>query len=212
MSLVVLSSTLIPQLSQAQASYELETLLVSSGSDPITSGVAGIARFRNGDGRFGEISVQSETAWLAYGQFFAEGDLTLVTAGTISHVQMAPGVGLRFDASVRLSELASLDLSYWPGLLFEEPEDWKTENDGVENTESLFHGQFGGVRLRVGPVQLSYYMLNFLDEPWNELPGVSYTWAFRDDLAASLSVTWNNNDQDWLPWIGLTWSPSRSEE
>ena len=210
--LAILSSALIPQLTQAQAPYELETLLVSSGSDPITSGVAGVARFRNRAGRFAEISAQSENGWVSYGQYFAKGDLTLVTAGAVFHIQKALGVGLRFDASVPLSEWAILDLAYWPGLLFEEPEDWKTKNDGVENPESLFHGQFGGVRLRIGPVQLSYYMLNFLDEPWNELPGASYTWAFRGDLAASLSMTWNNNDQDWLPWIGLTWSPSRSEE
>lgn len=211
LSLALLSSVLVPRLAQPQAPYELETLLVSSGSDPITSGVAGIARFRNRDGRFVELSAQSSNAWASYGQYFPKGDLTLVAEGAVFHFQKALGVGLRFDASLRLSESVNLGLAYRPGLLFEEPEDWKTENDGVENTESAFHGQFGGVRLRIGPVQLSYYMLNFLDEPWNELPGVSYTWAIRDDVAASLSATWNSNDQDLLPWIGLIWSPGRSD-
>lgn len=210
--LAVLSSALIPQLAQPQTPYALETLLVSSGSDPITSGVASIARFRNSDGRFVEVSAQSEGAWVSYGQYFPKGDLTLVAEGAVFHFQKALGVGVRFDATFQLSESASLGLAYRPGLVFEEPEDWKTENDGVENTESVFHGQLGGVRLRIGPVQLSYYMLNFLDEPWNELPGISYTWAFGDELAASLSATWNNNDEDWLPWLGLTWSPARSEE
>ena len=83
----ILSSTLIPQLTQAQAPYELETLLVSSGSDPITSGVAGVARFTNRDGRFAEISAQSENGWVSYGQYFAKGDLTLVTAGAVFHIQ-----------------------------------------------------------------------------------------------------------------------------
>ena len=197
----------MPSPIHAQDGYRLESLVASSGSDPITSGVSGIARFRREDGRFVEVAAQSEQAWLAYGQYFERGDLTFVVGGAAGHVQSAPVAGLRLDTSVRLSERISLDVLYWPGILFEEPDDWKTENDGVENPESVFHGQFGGVRLSVGPVQVSYFALNFLDEPWNELPGVSYTWGFQEDLAVSVSATWNNNDEDWMPWIGLVWSP-----
>ena len=206
-SLVVLIAILVAETTEAQDGYQLETLLVSSGSDPITSGVAGIAHFRRSDGRFAEIAVQSEQAWVSYGQYFERGDLTLVAGGAVGHFQTAPLMGLRLDASLRVTERVRLDALYWPGLLLEEPEDWKTENDGVENPESIFHGQFGGMRLAIGPVQLSYYVLNFLDEPWNVLPGVSYSWPFHDDLTVSLSATWNNNSEDWLPWIGLVWSP-----
>ncbi len=207
LALVTLTATLVPGFIRAQDGYQLESLLVSSGSDPITSGVAGIARFRQSSGRFAEIAVQSEQAWFAYGQYFEKGDLTFVAAGAVGHFQTAPLMGLRLDASIRLTERVRLDALYWPGVVSEEPNDWKTENDGVKNPESVFHGQFGGMRLAIGRVQLSYYMLNFLDDPWNELPGVSYSWPFRDDLAVSLSATWNNNSQDWLPWIGMVWSP-----
>ena len=205
--LVLLVAAFVPESAQAQDGYQLETLVVSSGSDPITSGVSGIARFRSSNGRFAEIAAQSEQAWLAYGQYFEKGNLTFLAGGAVGHVQSALVAGLRLDFSVRLNELVNLDVLYWPGVLFEEPEDWKTENDGVENPESIFHGQFAGVRLSIGPVQLSYFMLNFLDEPWNQLPGISYTRALQDDIAVSLSTTWNNNDQDWMPWIGLIWSP-----
>jgi len=191
----------------AQDGYRLESLLVSSGSDPITSGIASIARFRNAGDRFVEVAAQSEQAWLSYGRYFESGRVTFVAAGAVGHFQRAPLLGLRLDVSARLSERVHVDALYWPGILVEEPEDWKTENDGVNNPESVYHGQFAGVRLGVGPVLLSYYMLNFLDEPWNELPGISYMWAFRDDVSASLSATWNNNDEDWLPWIGATWTP-----
>ncbi len=207
LSLVISIAPLMAESAEAQDGYQLETLLVSSGSDPITSGVAGIARFSKSSGRFAEIAAQSEQAWFAYGQYFEKGDVTLVAAGAVGHFQTAPLMGLRLDASISLSERVRLDALYWPGMLLEEPEDWKTENDGVKNPESVFHGQFGGMRLAIGSVQLSYYVLNFLDEPWNELPGVSYSWPFQDDLTVSLSATWNNNSQDWLPWIGLVWSP-----
>jgi len=205
--LVLLVFAFVPESAQAQDGYELETLIVSSGSDPITSGVSGIARFRKSNGRFAEVAAQSEQAWLAYGQYFEKDNLTFLAGGAVGHVQSAPVAGLRLDFSVRLNELANLDILYWPGVLFEEPNAWKTENDGVENLESILHAQFGGARLSIGSVQLSYFMLNFLDEPWNELPGISYTRALQDDLVVSLSATWNNNEQDWMPWIGLIWSP-----
>lgn len=187
--------------------YQLETLTVSSGSSPVTSGISGIARFRNSNGRFVEIAAQSEQAWFVYGQYFERGNFTLTVAATVGHLQGVLWAGPQMDVSIQLNKRVSLGALYWPGFFLEEPEDWKTENDGVENPESILQGQFGGVRLSIGPVQLSYYMLNFLDEPWNELPGTSFTWAVRDDLEVSMSLTRNNNDQDWLPWIGLIWSP-----
>ena len=86
----------------------------------------------------------------------------------------------------RLDESVRLDVLYWPGVLLEEPTDWKTENDGVENPEGAYHGQFGGIRLAVGPVQASYYMLNFLgrsrgtNSPASATPGLSgTTWPPR---------------------------------
>ena len=127
-SLVVLITILVAETTEAQDGYQLETLLVSSGSDPITSGVAGIAHFRRSDGRFAEIAVQSEQAWVSYGQYFERGDLTLVAGGAVGHFQTAPLMGLRLDASLRVTERVRLDALYWPGLLLEEPEDWKTEN------------------------------------------------------------------------------------
>ena len=207
LSLVILTATLVPGSIRAQDGFQLESLLVSSGSTPITSGVAGIARFRNSNGRFAEVAAQSEQAWISYGQYFEKGNLTFLAAGAVAHFQTAPLLGLRLDANIQLTQRVRFYAMYWPGIVLEEPEDWKTENDGVENPESVLHGQFGGVGLAIGPVQLSYHMLNFLDDPWNELPGVSYSWPVQDDLALSLSATWNNNSQDWLPWIGVVWSP-----
>ncbi len=207
LALAVTGVGLAPGFARAQEGYSLESLLVSSGSDPITSGIAAIARFRDGSDRFAEVAAQSEQAWFAYGKYLGGGARSFVAAGAVGHFQTAPLLGLRFDAVFRLDESVRLEVLYWPGVLLEEPTDWKTENDGVENPEGVYHGQFSGIRLAVGPVQASYYMLNFLDEPWNELPGISYTWSFRDDMAASLSATWNNNSRDWLPWIGLVWAP-----
>ena len=58
-----------------------------------------------------------------------------------------------------------------------------------------------------GDLQLSFHMLDFLDEPPNELPGITYTRALRDNLGLSAAATWNNNDQEFMPWIGLIWNP-----
>ena len=88
-----------------------------------------------------------------------------------------------------------------------EPREWKTENDGVENPERLFKGYLGSAQVDIGPIGLVYSWQNFLDQPWNELPGVVYTAKVREDFSVSGSGTWNNNAEKWMFYVGATWRP-----
>lgn len=193
--------------SSAKAQYKLEYLVASSGSDPISSGVAGTARFAEPGGKFAEVSLQSEQGWLVFGKYLRGERTTLALGATLGHLQSAPWVGPLIDLDYRIGEGASVGFIFWPGFFFEEPNDWKTGNDGVANPESILAGKFGGVRWRVGGFQLSYHLLNFLDEPTNQLPGVSYTFSVRDGISLTASATLNKNSDDLMPWIGMTWIP-----
>lgn len=198
-----------PAQAQSWTDYRLESLLVSSGNDPISSGISGIARFTNSRLHFVEVATQSEQAWFLLGKYFGNNTFTFALGASVGHLQSAPWAGPYTTAKLKVSEAVSIDGIFWPGFFFEEPDDWKTENDGVENPEGLFKGIFGGVGLTVGPFRFSYHMLNFLDEPINELPGMSFTQAIREDVFIILSGTWNNNDSDLMPWIGISWAPMR---
>jgi len=89
----------------------------------------------------------------------------------------------------------------WPGLFGWEPRNWK--NDGVPNNEAVFLGFLTNVGMDVGPIGLTYSGLNFLNERWNTLLGVSYTGSVTG------SVTRNVNKEKWLFYVGLTWKPEQ---
>ncbi len=102
-----------------------------------------------------------------------------------------------------------MGLLYWPGVFpKEEPTPWKTENDGVENPESIYTGQFGGVYLNVGPLGFCFYALDFLDDPPNSLPGASITIPFGDQLSISFSGTRNINGDNMLWLLGAKLVPN----
>lgn len=203
--LVTVVATLLVESAAAQ--YRLQYITISSGQDPISSGITGIARFTNGQS-IAEFAVQHEQAWLIYGRQFS-GNFNAVVAGSVGHFQEAPYVGPFITLDVPLTEIGSIPVSVgaitWPALFVWEPRNWK--NDGVENNEPINLGAFGGVRLNVGPASLSYHLLNFMDDSWNELPGASVVLPVRGDLIVAGSATWNNNAEKWMLYMGITWSP-----
>ena len=206
--LFVLAFVFVPSATQAQGGWQIEQTILSHGSSPVTSGTSGTIRIRNKNGRMVEATLEREQQRFIYGQYFGDDDLAFKIGASAGLLQNAPVVTLLLETNVRLSQNIRLGAIYWPGFFFwGEPRDWKTENDGVENLEGVFQGQFGGIWMSFGDLQLSFHMLDFLDEPPNELPGITYTRALRDNLGLSAAATWNNNDQEFMPWIGLIWNP-----
>jgi hypothetical protein len=158
-----------------------------------------------------EFTVQSEQAWFILGPQWNGNRASAIVAGSITHFQGAPGIGTFFKFDVPIGSIGgnpvAVGILQWPGLFLWEPDDWK--NDGVENPEPVFVGYYGDVHARIGPVGLIYSFFNFLDEPWNELSGVSYTVNARENLSISASATWNNNKERWMLWMGATWLINR---
>lgn len=208
---------LVPCFASAQdqnkEGYKLDFLTVSSGEDPISSGITGILQFTNEHNRrLLEVGLQQEQAWLIYGRQFSIGKkIDGVAAGSVGHLQGAPWAGPILKMNAQIGEIigqeVKLSTLQWPGIFLWEPRDWK--DDGEPNPESVLSGYLGSVRLDVGPLGFVYSLQNFMDDPWNELPGVSYTFKVRKDVIVSGSATWNNNAERWMFYIGATWKPRR---
>lgn len=194
-----------------ETGFKFHSLTVSSGEDPISSGITGIVRFTDEDDRLVELAVQHEQAWLIYGQKLGQGRVRGLIGGTVGHFQGAPYVGPIMTTEVRVGSVGNQPLKvsamYWPALFAGEPRNWKTENDGVENPEGSFAGHLVNASLAVGRLSFVYTKLNFLDDPWNTLPGMSYTAPVRKDVSVTGSVTRNTNAERWLFYMGITWKP-----
>lgn len=203
--LFTIALLLMPVMAQA-AGFKIKSLTVSSGENPTTSGLTGIIQLTNENG-FLEVSVQQEQAWVIYGPKFKLGSVEGIAAGSVGHFQGAPWAGPFISIRVPVAKNVAFSTFHWPAVFPWEPNKWKTENDGIQNPERLFKGYIGSAQLDIGPIGLVYSWQNFLDEPWNKLPGVVYTAKIREDFKISGSATWNNNAEKWMFYIGATWTP-----
>ena len=191
--------------------FRVSSVTVSSGDDPISSGLTGIIDLTNKkENRLLQIAVQQEQAWVLYGPKFKIGKVEGVVAGSVGHFQGAPWAGPFASLNIPVAKNVAFSTLHWPGMFPWEPRNWKTRNDGIENPESIYKGYVGSARLDIGPVGLVYSWQNFLDEPWNELPGVAYTAKVRDDFSVSGSATWNNNAEKSMFYVGATWRPKKN--
>lgn len=75
------------------------------------------------------------------------------------------------------------------------------------NTEWAKIGYVMVYQLDIGPVGLFYSGLDYLDDPWNNLPGVSLKKKFQKEFTVSASATRNMNKQRWMFLIGAAWEP-----
>lgn len=197
----------IPLLAQAGDEFKIKLLRISAGDDPISSGLTGIVELEK-EKTFIQIAGQQEQAWFLGGKIFKMGKVEGIAAWTVGHLQEAPYVGPFGSVKVPLSKNVSISTFSWPAFFAWEPKKWKTENDGIENPESLLMGYLGSLQVDIGPIGLVYSWLNFLDEPLNHLPGVVYTHKLREDFSVSGSAIYNNNDEKWMFCIGAKWTPS----
>jgi hypothetical protein len=208
LAVVVCLALMAPLSALAQDGFQVSSVTVSSGEDPISSGLTGLVRLTNDKEWLLEVAVQQEQAWILYGPGFKLGKVEGVVAGSVGHFQGAPWAGPFLSLNVPIAKNVTFSTFHWPGVFPWEPNDWKTENDGVENPERLFKGYIGSAQVGVGPFAIVYSWQNFLDGPWNELPGLAYTAKVREDFFVSGSATWNNNAEKWMFYVGVTWSPT----
>lgn len=191
---------------QDSKNMSLKSISIGSGRDAIASGIVGTAIFESSDGtRFGDFTVQPQQAWLTYGRNYTEPGVKLTLGGTIGHFQSAPWIGPYVNLSFLVTEKVSITGLYWPAVFAWEPSDWK--NDGVKNPESFAFGNFGMVSIGTDRVKLTYAMLDFLDDPFNRLPGISISAPYSERMTFSANSTWNTVAEEWMFYMGMTWSP-----
>lgn len=191
-------------------SWQFDAVSVSAGEDALASGITGSVWLLHQEKKtIVNVTVQQEQAWVIYGKRLTWGKLSSDLGISGGHFMGVPWIGPYATAALPLGKIAgqgvSVSTMQWPILNAWEPDRWK--NDGVKNPESLYIGFLTSYQVTVGPVGVSYALLNFLDDPWNELPSVSYTQKVRDDFAVSGSVTRNSNAKKWMFCIGVTWNP-----
>ena len=196
----------------AQDGYRVSTVIVSSGKSPTTSGLAGTIQFRNDNKGYMEVTVQQESARFMYGRDFAAGPLACSLYGVVGYFQGAPFLSPYFYCGAPVGQIAGQRVFVggllWPGLyLGREPDNWR--DDGHLNPETMYATNLLMASINVGRVGATFSYLNVLDDPWNFLPGVSYTHPLTADFNVQGSATWNSNAEDTMYYIGLSWQVPR---
>jgi len=197
------------QAQTPRSGWELEKMIGSAGEDPVSSGITLSGWLLNGNQVF-NITVQHEQGWLMYGRKFKVGRVKGTLTGVVGHFQGAPWAAPYLSMDAPLGTVAGQEISIstlqWPGVFLWEPKG--SRDDGKPpNPESLYAVFLTSYQVNVGPVGFVYSWLNYLDEPWNRLPGVSFTQKIRHDFSVTASMTYNTNAKKWLPYIGGTWTP-----
>ncbi len=190
----------------APESWKFTTVSVTAGEDALASGLAGSVWMEKGKQEFNAVVMQQQ-AWFLYGRKYKLGRLDGEVAGSGGHFSGAPWIGPYATLSLPLGTLAgkkvSVSTMHWPLVFGWCPDGWKekgaAEHGGV--------GYLGSVSLSVGPLGLSYARLYFLNDPMNQMPGVSYTQKIRKDFSIMGSVTRNVNAKRWMLLAGVTWNP-----
>jgi hypothetical protein len=192
------------------AQRRLTSASIGSGEDAIAGGITGIVRFGSADSTlYAEFAFQPQQAWFVWGRAL-KGRVGGFVAGSVGHFQGAPWVGPYVSLSLPVTKIGKNDLIlgtfHWPAVFIGgEPSDWK--NDGVENPESIKVGYLASASLTLGPIGVNYSMLNFLEEPWNHLPGASLTVPIVNELSFTTNYTWNGNKERSMYYMGVTWTP-----
>jgi len=147
------------------------------------------------------------------GQEWKRGRFDGIVAGSAGAFQGAPWAGPYFELNYELGtakgQKVSIGTVQWPFLFIGiEPRAWREENDGAKNPEKLLLGYFGNVSFNVGPLSLTYAKLNLLDDPWNAVPGVSYTKVIGKGFSTTVSVSRNVNKEEFMYYMGVVWKPT----
>jgi hypothetical protein len=121
-------------------------------------------------------------------------------------MQDSPWIGPLVVLKLNLFNLGRAPISagivQWPVFFGYEPNDWR--RNGRANPDVLV-GYYQGASLGIGPVGINYSLLKFLEDPWNELPGVSYTSKIQENISMFGSLTHNGNDRKWMIKMGMSW-------
>jgi len=210
MFVLALSVLVTPVAAQRVGPYEVQSLTIGSGENAVTSGIAGTIRLAPADSsRFLEFTAQQQQAWVICGPRFGS-STNILTAASVGYFQGAPWAGPFINLEIPVATVAGQQITFstlqWPAFFAWEPNDKRY--DGKPNPEKVLLGYFANARLNIGAIELSFAMLNFLDEPWNKLPGISYAAKVLDNLKILSSVTWNNNKNRWLLYMGIQWTPN----
>ena len=197
----------------AGGGFKWDFVNISGGEDALATGITAIVRLKDGNRRTLEIALQQKQSWVLFGPKYKFGRADVFVAASAGFQQGAPWAGPLLAADMPLGKIGDREVKFstlhWPCFFFGqwEPTDWK--NDDRPNPEKLKLGYLATVQLSVGPWKVSYGALNFLNDPWNALPGVSYTRDIRSDLSLTGSVTRNVNKHSWMFLIGGEWHPNQ---
>ena len=183
---------------------------MSSGEDPISSGITSIGQFENEKGRLAEIAVQAEQGWFKWGSRFKLGPVKGLLAGALGHFQGAPWGGPFLTLDLPIGKVMGQEISVgtmqWPRVFFVNEPRGHVNDGKPANKSDVYSVYLGSVNLSAGPINLTYSKLSFLDDPWNSIPGVSFTKSVRKDVSVTASVSRNVNRKEYMYYVGATWS------
>lgn len=197
------------QTTEEPKGWKFESLTVSSGEDALSSGIAGsLWLYNERENLSFNAVVQHEQSWIIVGKRYTVGAVTLEPGVSFGQFQREPWVGPYLTASAPGPKLFGMPTRatsmLWPIVLFREPDAWR--NDGVMNPESLLTGTYAEVGVWVGPVNVFFGGLDFLDDPKNKLPGIAFQPAIGEHWSARVSATHNHTTGRMMYLIGITYS------
>ncbi len=192
----------------APEGWHLASASLSSGEDPLSSGLTGSLRLEDGK-KFLDANLKAEQGYFAAGRAFRLHSLDMEVAGSVGNGFGEPWVGFSVSASLPIATIAgrkvSISTLQWPFILAREPERWRTDGK-PPNPEAVPFGMYSDVSLTCGGVTLQYALSDFLDDPVVHSLGVAVKLKFGKEFSAKASATWNFQTDKPMYLIGVSWA------
>lgn len=206
---IMLVASYFASAEEPKEGWKFESVGISSGDSPIASGIT--ATIEVAKKRFlVQAAFQHEQAWVIsgwklgkIGQEKTETSFRGYAGAAVGHFQGAPWGGPYLWLKKPFSKNLAVSTLHWPGVFAWNPR----SREGEYNPEWAKIGYVMVYQVDIGPVGLFYSGLNYLHDPWNDLPGVSLTAKPRKDFSLVASATRNTNKKEWMFLIGATWEP-----
>src|SRR3989344_6039338 len=103
-TMVALAATLAQAQTEPEG-WKFDTLTVSAGEDPLSSGITGSLWLEKGQQRFNFV-VQHKQGWFMYGRTLKLGRVDGVIAGSVGHFDGAPWIGPYLTLELPLGKVA----------------------------------------------------------------------------------------------------------
>lgn len=194
---MMVSSFLVPCVQAQIWGWEINSVSIGTGDGPVSSGLSIVIDYKKESEYLLQFNFQQEIASIIYGKFISSPNFKMKIMSTLSTsiVKGTPSLGPFIIVSMPLIGY-ELKIIQWPVIFL-----WEPKNRSEQKSLIGYFSKFE-MKTEMG-FSFSYSFQKFLDDPWNQMPGIEHLIKIGEKTSVSGSATWNSNREEWMLFLSI---------